>query len=468
MPTLTEMKVKREDLNPCTIQFEVVCTPEQVKEGFDRAYKAIAKQVKVPGFRPGHAPKAVLDKMINEEAIKEEAAEFIVRGALKKVLEKDKVQPHDSPNVNVVKLEADVCEFTAKVPLKPVIELGEYKGLAIQRDKAEVTDAEVDKHLEELRARAGKREAVTERGAHEGDNAVISLKKDGAEGDGATLMVVVGQTFADLDKALLGMTSEEMKVETLSFPAGFQNKDLAGKKEKVRITLKSLSSVTLAELDDSFAQNLEKDLKSLKSETVKELKDKLKERLVAAKEEMNQELVHEQLQDELLKVSTIHVPDTMWENVANQRLNEINMEVRRAGKTIEDYAKAMGMDVETMVKNWQEEAKVQVQRAVAAREIFVKEKMRLSNEDLNQTLIQMAMDYQVHPQALAEAMQKNKNFQELEIRAVYRKVLNFLNENAVEGEAKPAAKPKAAKAKEEKPEAESEAKEAKPKKSTKK
>ena len=302
MPTATEMQFKREDLNPCTIQFNVVCSPSQVKDGFAKAYKEIAKQVRVPGFRPGTAPKAMIDKLVDPRAVAETAAEHIINQSIRKILIDEKIQPHDSPAVNLTKLEADKaeCEYTAKVPLAPIIELGEYKGLPAEKSKVEVTDEEVKNYLEELRQRAGKREAVTDRGAKDGDAVVVSLKPDSAEGEGRSLMAVVGKTFKALDDALHGMRAEEMKVCSLDFPADFQNSELAGKKLKVRIALKSISALQTPALDDAFAQSLDKDLKSLKSDNLDSLKEKLRERLVAAKEEMSAEYINEQLQAELL------------------------------------------------------------------------------------------------------------------------------------------------------------------------
>jgi trigger factor len=450
MPTATEMKVTREDLNPCTIKLDVVCTPDQVKTGFDRAYKAFAKQIRVPGFRPGTAPRSMIDKSVRAEDLNGAAAEEIVAASLKEILASEKIQPHDSPSVNLTKLEKDEmsCEYTAKVPLKPVVELGDYKGLTAERPSDEVTDTEVDSYLEELRKRAGRREVVLDRGAEDGDIAVVNVRKDGEDGDGKNFMATVGQTFAEMDKALAGMRSEEMKIETLKFPADFFDKDLAGKSAKVKIAIKTLSSVALPELDDAFAQGLEKDLKSLKAESLKDLKATLKQRLIDTRQQMAQEFVNESLQEELLRRSTVHVPDTMWENVANQRLNELQNEMRQQNKTLEDYAKSNGMTFEEMVASWQKEAKTQVQRAVVAREIFIKERLQLTNDDMNQALVQMAYEYQIAPAQLVEIMQKNKSFQELEIRGIFRKVIEFLNANAeIAAAGATPAKPKAAKAK---------------------
>jgi len=445
MATLTEMKVSREDLNTCTIKLDVICTPDQVKAGFDKAYRQYGKQVRVPGFRPGHAPRHILEKIASPQQLAEAAAEIIVSETLPKVLKEKDIQPHDSPAVNVTKFEVESSEleFSAKIPLAPVVELGEYKGIPVSRQAAEVTDEEVNRQLEELRRTSGKREAVTDRGAEEGDVALINIKADKEDGDGRNLLIRVGNTFEALDKAVIGQHAEEMKNVTLDFPADFQNKELAGTKGKFKLTLKSVSSIILPEADDEFARSLQGDLASLKNDSIDGLKTTLRERLEIAKRNMAQEMVNEALQEELLKRSKVEVPDTMWEAVANQRLRELSQEAQQKGHTIEDYAKQNGMTLEEMVAAWQTEAQVQVKRAVAAREIFNKEKMQLSNNDMTQMLYAMSYEYGVEPQYLLDLMKKNKDFRELEIRAVFKKVIDFLNEHAQVSEGAAEEKPKA-------------------------
>ncbi len=429
MPTTTAPTVQREDLNPCTIQLTITCTPEQVSEGFNRALREYAKVMKIPGFRPGQAPKSMVEKMIAKQDLYNQAADEIIRKTLGQAMADLNITPHDAPAVSVTKLEQEtnVCEFTAKVPLAPIVEIGDYKSLTAERPPIQVTDEEVDAQIEELRKHSGKREAITDRGAEEGDVAVVNIKQDGEAGDGRSFMSIVGRTFPQLDEALSGMRAEEMKHLDLTFPANFQEKEWAGKSFSAKVTLKSVNSVRTPDLTDDFAQALKGELKS---GSLEELKKKVRERMEAAKAQMATEFINEKLQAQLLAKSTVHVPDTMWEAVANQRLREIDFESRQKGKTLEDYAKENGTTLEQMVKDWQEEAKIQVQRAVIAREIFVREKLQLTNEDLNQMVMEMAYEYQMQPQDLVAVMEKNKNFQELEIRAVFKKVVELLNQNA--------------------------------------
>ncbi|MBL8061231.1 MAG: trigger factor [Chthonomonas sp.] len=446
----TTIKFKREDLNPCTVKISVTATPDQVTTGFDKAYKKFSKRLRVPGFRPGHAPKAMVAQAVDPNEILNAAADEIVRTTLNQVLNDEKIRPHDRPSVELTKIDEieKACEYVAKVPLEPIVKLGDYRGLKVAGPKVEVSDAEVDAQLEEMRKRSGKREAVTDRGITEGDIAVVNIRGSKGDDEGRSFMIVAGQTFAALDKAIKGMHVEEMKKAELSFPADFQEKAWAGKKQEVQITIRSVNSVVLPELDDEFA----KSGKELKAKDLGDLKAKLKEGILEAKRALGEDFINEALLEEIVKSSEVHVPDTMWEAVAHQRLSEEAQAAQKEGKNLEEVAKEHGMKFEEYVEKWQAEAKTQVQRAVIANTIFRAEKMRLENDDLSQSLNEMAYEYGVQPGQLFEAMKKNKNFTELEVRSVYRKVMKFLKDHATveeggkakagKSEAKAEAKPK--------------------------
>jgi trigger factor len=421
------MTVTREDLNPCTVKLTIVCEPAEVKEGFDKAFKQIAKNVRLPGFRPGHAPRAMVEPMISKQDLFNEAADLIVRRTGSKAIDQEKLisDPSQRPMVEVAKLEQDPgeCEFTIKVPLPPIVELGDYKGLPVEKPSVEVSDDEVQYQLDELRKRRSTREAITDRGTSEGDVAVVNVKVEGQEGDGRTFMTVVGQTFPQLDQALTGMKVEEMKHVNLTFPENFQEKDWAGKELSSVVTLNSLSAVKMPEVDENFA-------KSLKTDNVDELKGRLRDTIARAKEQMVGEIVSERLLDVLLERSTVQVSDNMWENLASRRLQETAEEQRQQGKTLEEYAKENDMTLEQLVEEWKDKARIHVKRALLIREVFTKEKMQLTNQELNEELFAMASEYEISPEELLALLKKNNQVEELHFRSIARKVGNFLAEHA--------------------------------------
>lgn len=421
------MTVTREDLNPCTVLLNITCEPEEVKDGFEKAFKQISKNIRLPGFRPGHAPRAMVEPMIDPRTLGEEAADAIVRKIATKAIDQEEIKPDPSqrPMVDLKKLDKDAseCEFSIKLGLPPIVELGEYKGLPGEKPPAEVTDEEIEYQLEEIRKRRSTRQAVTDRGVVEGDIAVLNVKVDGEEGDGRTFMTVVGKTFPQLDEALMGMKVEEMKHAELAFPENFQEKDWAGKTLPAIVTVSSLSAVQMPEIDEAFA-------KSLKTENVDELKSRLRDMIVRAKEDGIRDMVNEQLLDTLLERSTVHVPDNMWENLAAQRLRDMAEEAAREGKSLKDQAEENGMTVEQLADYWKEKARIQVKRALLIREVFTKEQMQLNDQDLNQELYAMAREYDMSAEELVGILKKNNQLEELHFRAIARKVGEFLIQNA--------------------------------------
>lgn len=422
------MQITREDLNTCTVKLTIECAPEQVSDAFDRALKAIVKEVRLPGFRPGHAPKHMVEKMVSQEELYKQAADELVRRTYDKAIKDQGLLPDGgvAPTVDLTELNREDKKgvFTVKVPLEPKIELSEYKGLAAKRPAISVTDEEVQYQIDELRKRQGTREAVLDRNAQTGDYGVVNLKVEGETGEGRNFMVVLGQTFPDLDAALPGMASEEMKSVELDFPETFAEKAWAGKKLKTQVTLNSISAVVMPELDDEFAQ-------ALNTNNVEELTVRMRESIQQAKEQMTRDMLQDQLLESLRSSSKIEVSDNMWEALANQRLSEINQQVRQQGRSMEDYASENGMSLDELVKAWHEQAKVHVERAMVVKEVFGKEKLPITNEELNSELFTMAQEFQMEPMELLEAMRKSNSIQELQFRAISRKVTDFLIENAV-------------------------------------
>lgn len=420
------MRVEREELNPCTVQLKVVCSPAQVQTGVKKAIKSLSKRIRVQGFRPGTAPAAVLEKMIPPAEIDAMAQEETINATFKTAIEEEGLQLGGQAQIEQIDFDraTDKCEYTVKVPLAPKVELGEYKGLKAEKFKVDVHDEEVDRQIDELRSRSGKQKKV-DRGIAAGDNALLNIKVEGAEGDGRNFMVVAGQTFPDLDQALTGMKTDDIKSVELTFPEGFQEADWSGKKLKSKVTVRSVSAIELPDVDDEFA-------KSLNLENVDELKTRLKENILRAKQQMAQEMVNERLLEDLQSKSSVHVADTAWESVADRRLAEILEELKKQGATLEQYAQQNGMTAEQFVDAQKAEAKTQVERAVLIEKVFQAEGMKVTDQDANEQFIRIAMENQV-PQDQVKKFAKDFGPQirdEIVYRTMYGKVMALLNENA--------------------------------------
>ena len=327
MPT---MNITREDLNACTVKLKIDCEPTQVREGYDRAFKQASKKIKLPGFRPGTVPKAMIQQYLDEEELKDLAAENVVKSTFRKAMEEQGLEPYRTPQVEVASFDLDAgsCSYVLTVPLAPKVKLGEFDGLEVARPNPDVSDSEVDEQIEEIRRRRSTREAVTDRGSQEGDMAVVNMLPDGAEGTGRNFMIVVGQTFAELDAAVAGMAIDEVKHLTLKFPDGFGEKDWAGKEMGVQLTLRSLNAIVLPELDEEFAQ-------SMNVENVEDLRARVRDGMRNAKLQAVEDYVNEQLLEAMLQRSEVEVPDTLWQEVASRRVGILMEDLREAKKSVE-------------------------------------------------------------------------------------------------------------------------------------
>ncbi|MDI9641304.1 trigger factor [Kamptonema cortianum] len=450
----SEMQIRREDLNPCTVKLDIVCTPEQVKAGFDKAVRELSKKVNVPGFRKGMAPKKMVEDMLNPQALYETAADHVVRKAYQEALERESLTPDSTPSVDISKfyrggeptedgkVAEATMEFSLKVPLKAIVELADTKGLQAERPPITVTDEEVEAQIEELRRRSGKKAEVTDRGIQDGDAAVVNLKSDKDETDERTFMLVAGQTFPELDAVLKGMTVEEVKSATLNFPETFQHEAWKGKSLKVRITVRSISTNKMPELDDAFAQ-------SFSIESVDSMKEQIREGIKQAKEEMAKEMLRDQLLDDLISKSKVHVADTTWESVVARRLNDFGTELQNRNLTPEDYFKSSGLTEDEFRANLEKEAKVNVERAVVIQKIFQDNGMKIEAADIDAQFRRILAENNV-PQDKVDQFAQQYGAQireEIMFRVMASKVADLLIESAQITEASGEKAPKAPKPK---------------------
>ncbi|MCH8978424.1 MAG: hypothetical protein IH945_04180, partial [Armatimonadetes bacterium] len=259
----------------------------------------------------------------------------------------------------------------------------------------------------------------------DGDNALVNIKPEGEEGDGRNFMVVAGQTFGDLDKALVGMKTDDIKSVTLEFPDPFQEQDLAGKSIKCTVTVRSVSAVQIPELDDDFA-------KSINVESAAELKDRIRDNIRQAKEQMAQEMLHERLLQQLHAASTVHVADNTWQGVAERRIAEIGQELEQQQSSLEEYARQNGMTEDEFVQAQRDEAKTQVERALLIENVFKGEGMEISDADAHEHFVKIAWENKVPEDDLKKFAKKNapKLRDEVVYRTMYAKVMALLAENA--------------------------------------
>ncbi len=421
------MKSAVETLSPTRAKLTVEVPFEELKPSLDAAYKAIAQQINVPGFRRGKVPPMVIDRQVGRGAVLDQAINDALPKKYVEALQENSLEPLAQPEIEVTKLEDnDHIEFTAEVDVKPQIDLPAYEGLEAQVEDIEISDEDVDEQVQALRERFGTL-ADVERAAADGDFVVLDLKAmkdgevlEGAEVTGMSYQVGKGGMIDGLDDALVGMKAGDDKTFTSQLVGG----DLVGEEVEVAVSVSQVQEQELPELDDEFAQ--------LASEfdTSEELVADVRSRLANGKRLEQAAEARDAVLEALLEKISVPLPETMVTDELNARRQNIEQQLMMAGITMEKYLE----DEEQTQEEFEAELDRRVRDAVAAQflldEIAKKEELGVDQQELSQHLIRRAQQSGQDPQEFANHMFEHNHIPELVQEILRGKALAVLVESA--------------------------------------
>ena len=324
------MKSTVENLSPTRVRLNVEVPFEELKSDFDRAFKQLAQQVRLPGFRPGKAPAKLLEARMGRAAILEQVVNEALPARYSEAVAANDIKPLGQPDIEVTKLEdGEQLAFTAEVDIRPEITLPDLSTLTISVDPIEIDDADVDKELQSLRERFGTLKGV-DRPVDEGDFISIDLSAtvDGedvpeAKTEGLSHEVGSGQLIEGLDEAVTGLKAGETKTFTTKLVAG----EHAGKDADVTVTVVSVKERELPEADDEFAQ--------LASEfdTIDELNANLREQVERFKRIQQAEKIRDNALETLLGTVEVALPEKIVQaqidDVVHNAIHELDHDEAR-------------------------------------------------------------------------------------------------------------------------------------------
>lgn len=422
------MKSAVEAVSPTRAKLTVEVPFEELKPSLDAAYKAIAQQINVPGFRRGKVPPMVIDKQVGRGAVLDQAINDVLPKKYVEALRENELEPLAQPDVEVTRLEDnEVLEFTAEVDVKPTIELPEYEGLEASVEDVEVSEEDVEEQVSALRQRFGTLKDV-ERPAADGDFVVIDLKAmkdgevlDGAEISGTSYQVGRGGMIDGLDEALVGMGAGEEKTFSSQLVGG----DLVGQDVEVQVKVSQVQEQELPELDDEFAQ--------LASEfdTVEELVEDVRVRLGNGKRLEQAASARDAVLEALLEKVSIPLPETLVTEELNARRQNIEQQLAMAGITMAKYLE----DEEQTQEEFEADLDRRVRDAVAAQflldEIAKKEELGVDQQELSSHLVRRAQQSGQDPQSFANHMFEHNHIPDLVQEILRGKALATIVESAV-------------------------------------
>lgn len=333
------MKVNVEDISPVKKKLHIQIAPDAIAQEMTKAVADIAKKAKIPGFRPGKAPKAVVERHYSTE-IQSEVMNRVISNSYLQAVQENNLHPVDMPNItNISPFEKNApLNFTAMVEVRPSIELGAYEGLEVREAPLAATDAEVDQTLDRLRDMYAQLEVVEGEALGKDHTAIIDFEGSqdgkpiaGAKASDYLLQLGSGTLIPGFEEQLTGMQKGETREISVTFPADYENKELAGKDARFTVTLKEIKQKVRPELNDEFA----KDIGDHK--TLDELRTRVREDIEIRKRNEQASGQREELLGRLVDAHTFDVPEGMLEKELMSMARSHAMRLARQGMDLKSF-----------------------------------------------------------------------------------------------------------------------------------
>jgi len=374
----------------CKREVELEIPAENVQKATEKVARDIARVARVPGFRPGKAPVALVRRRFAED-IQGEVLQSLVPEYLGKALDEKKLVPVTRPEVDKVEFkDGEPLKFRAVFEVLPEFELGDYKNLTVNVDEIEVGDAQVDKAIEELRERAAVYVPVEGRAAQNGDSVSIKLMGTPAGGgepvQADNIMVHLGseETLPTFTENLTGANVGETKNIQTVYPEDYPDPKLAGKTYDYSVEVLAIKEKKLPELNDEFAKEAGGENSGIS--TVDELRKKLRENMDAAKEQQQKSQAEERLLDELVKQHDFPVPEALVENQMDTRLERAVRSLAAQGID----PRGVNVDWMAMRRRQRDRAVTDVKAELLLDKIAEAEKIEATDEELDKELATLA------------------------------------------------------------------------------
>ena len=380
----------------------------EVDNALDQAFKKVVKQINVPGFRKGKMPRPVFEKMYGVEALYQDALEIVINGSYPTALDEAGIEPVDYPEISGTENFAKGTEFTytATVTVKPEPKLGDYKGLEVTKQSAEVTDEEIQSMIDAQLAKKAELELKEDEAIVEGDTAVIDFEGfvgeeafEGGKGEDYPLEIGSGSFIPGFEEQLVGTKSGETKDVTVTFPEEYHAAELAGKEAKFVVTVKEVKTKVLPELTDEFAKEIDPEV-----ETVEALKAKLTETTKANKEADAEATLRDELVEKAAENAEVEIPQGMINTEVDRMIQEFGQRLQTQGMNLDLYYQFSGQDEAALRTQMAEEAANRVKVSLVLEAIGQAESIEVTEEEINAEIEKMATQFGMNKDQILTAL----------------------------------------------------------------
>lgn len=418
-------------------ELEVSVDGDTFKDAVTKAYLKQRKNITIPGFRKGKAPRAFIEKYYGEGVFYEDALEAIYPDAVASAIEEAKLEPVDTPyDLEIPEMGNDGVTMKFKVTVKPEVELGEYKGLKATKKSTKVTADEVKAELARMQEQNSTVSDVDDRAVKKNDIVVIDFEGfvdgkafEGGKAEKYELTIGSNQFIPGFEDQIIGHKIGDEFDVNVKFPEDYQA-DLASKDAVFKIKLHGIKVKDVPALDDEFAKDVSE------FDTLDELKKDIKKQLEKRKNDDAENELHNTLLEEVAKGIKAEIPEAMIEKTIDDDVNEYSYRLQSQGLKLETYLKYTGMDMKGFREGFKERAETQVRLNLALEKIIEKEKIEVTEEDIEAEYKKYADAYNMDIDTIKKAV----SAESLKPELASRKALDLIVDSAVVTEEKAAKK----------------------------
>ncbi len=385
------MKVTQGEVEERQVTLRIELDDDDLEPYVERGFQQVVGKMRIPGFRPGKAPRKIVEGMVGREGLISESLDFLVPDVITKAVEEQEIERVGFPHVEKVEFDPVVVE--AAVALNPVLDLGDYRSIRVEEDPVDVSDEDVDEELEELRGQQSSWEPVDRAVAHDD---LITMDVLGMIDGMDIIDETDSQYLVDPSSTLPfpGFAAELEGVEvdtpayfTLDVPSDFADNEIAGKQAEFTVTITDMKQRLLPELDDDFAKSI-----SDEYETLDQLKSQVREDIQDATARQNEHEYREFAIDELVVNADMEIAPILIQHEIEHMEERREEMMNRLGISEEDYNRFTGRTAEEIRDEMHEEAVEKLNRSHAISAFIEQEALEISDDELNDRLKQLARE----------------------------------------------------------------------------
>lgn len=378
-------------------ELEIEISAEDFEAAIEKAYLKARKNIAMPGFRKGKAPRKLIEKEYGEQVFFEDAVNLLYAPVVNGAVEESGLELVTRPEVEVTEISKENgVKLKATCITKPEVEVNDYKGIEVEKVVNPVTDEDINKQLDALREKNVTVETVDDRAAENGDDVVIDFEgfKDdvafeGGKAEDFTLSLGSGQFIPGFEDQIVGHNAGEEFDINVTFPDEYQVKELAGAPAVFKIKLKSISKKVMPELDDDMVKD------STEFDTVDEYKADVKKKLEEANEKHADSEVEAKIFDKVIENMTAEIPQVMFDNRVNEMISELEQRLAPQGISLDLYMQYTGQTIDTVKKAYAEQAEKQVKLRLALEKIAKLENIEVTEDELKAEFDKLAEAYKL-------------------------------------------------------------------------